>query len=111
MSRRSLLTLSLAVVILSTATVNGQDLETSQDVARLDMAAVPDLDVASIRAIQRQLLQRAISPGPIDGIIGPRTSGAIRLFQERFGMKPTGNVDNQLLFSLGLPEIALNQTP
>ncbi len=111
MNRQFLLITSLVAAILSTATVNGQDRGTPQDVASLDMDAVPSLDTASIRVIQRKLLERSISPGPIDGIIGPRTSGAIRSFQERFGMKPSGNVDNQFLFSLGLPELTLNTSP
>ena len=112
MSRKLLLFASLAIAaILSITAVKGQDLGRSQDVARLDMDAVLNLDKASIRVIQRRLLDRSISPGKIDGIKGPRTSGAIRSFQERFGMKSSGNVDNQLLFSLGLPELALDQSP
>jgi len=112
MGRKLLLFASLAITaILFITAVKGQDLGRSEDVARLDMDAAPNLDKASIRVIQRRLLDRSISPGKIDGIKGPRTSGAIRSFQERFGMKSSGNVDNQLLFSLGLPELALDQSP
>jgi peptidoglycan hydrolase-like protein with peptidoglycan-binding domain len=73
-------------------------------ISNLDMAASPEL----IRAVQDGLLERESRPGPRDRLYGPKTASAIRSFQERFGMKPSGQIDNQLLCGLGLSQFAAN---
>lgn len=40
--------------------------------------------------IQARLRNLGFDPGPIDGIIGPRTQGAIKGFQSKFGLKVDG---------------------
>jgi peptidoglycan hydrolase-like protein with peptidoglycan-binding domain len=40
--------------------------------------------------------------------MGPKTEAAVRAFQERYGMSPSGRIDNQLLFALGRPDLAQN---
>jgi peptidoglycan hydrolase-like protein with peptidoglycan-binding domain len=80
---------------------------TAQTAAKLNMAAEPDLDRDGVRTVQRVLREKAIDPGPIDGAAGPRTKGAVRTFQKRYGMKETGEIDNQLLFALGEAELAI----
>src|SRR5690606_24112304 len=42
------------------------------------------------RAIQRALAAAGYSPGPIDGIIGPRTREAVKAFQNAFGLVVDG---------------------
>jgi len=71
------------------------------------MDAVPALDVEGVRKVQTALQKRGIDPGPIDGILGPLTKEAIRTFQSRYGMKATGEVDNQTLFALGEVDLAI----
>src|SRR5215831_15735462 len=39
-----------------------------------------------VREIQFMLLRIGIDPGPIDGVVGPQTTGAFRKFQERAGL-------------------------
>jgi hypothetical protein len=39
-----------------------------------------------VREIQFMLLRVGIDPGPIDGVVGPQTTGAFRKFQERAGL-------------------------
>ncbi len=39
-----------------------------------------------VREIQFMLLRIGIDPGPIDGVAGPQTTGALRKFQERSGL-------------------------
>lgn len=75
-----------------------------QDVHKLDMAAVPDLDRDSVRNVQRALENKGFDPGPIDGRVGSKTRQAIRGFQDRFGIKANGELNNQTLFALGIIE-------
>ena len=75
--------------------------------ASLNMAAVPDLDRENVRVVQSGLRDKGMNPGPIDGIVGPRTREAVRAFQTRYGMKPSGALDNQLLFALGDADLAI----
>lgn len=78
---------------------------TPADLTRVDTQAVPTLNPDKVRIIQQALQSKGIDPGPIDGIYGPRTREAVRMFQDRYGMNPTGEVDNQTLFALGKPEL------
>jgi peptidoglycan hydrolase-like protein with peptidoglycan-binding domain len=80
---------------------------TPNAVANLDMSATPDLDRGGVRAVQNSLRAKGFDPGRIDGVVGPLTREAIKAFQSRYGMKPTGAVDNQLLFALGHADLAL----
>jgi peptidoglycan hydrolase-like protein with peptidoglycan-binding domain len=72
----------------------------------LDMDAIPGLTREGIRAVQQALQKRGFSPGPIDGVIGPLTTEAVRKFQDAYGMKTSGRVDNQTLYALGEPQLA-----
>jgi peptidoglycan hydrolase-like protein with peptidoglycan-binding domain len=75
-------------------------------VSQLNMSAVPKLDSDGVRKVQTLLKQKGIAAGPLDGVAGPLTRAAIRTFQERYGMKPSGDIDNQLLLGLGAVELA-----
>jgi len=79
----------------------------TRDIAKMNMAAVPDLDQDSIRIVQSALINKGFDPGPIDGSVGPRTRQAVRSFQDRYGMKANGEISNQLLFALGKVDIAI----
>ena len=74
--------------------------------ADIDVAATPALAPDGVRRVQAALQKKGMSPGHIDGIIGPLTKEAIRRFQDRYGMKATGEIDNQTLFALGEVELA-----
>jgi peptidoglycan hydrolase-like protein with peptidoglycan-binding domain len=74
-------------------------------IAQLDMAAVPALDDGAIRRVQGLLKQRGFDPGPLDGVVGPVTRGAVRAFQDHYGLK-AGEIDNQTLFALGAADLA-----
>jgi peptidoglycan hydrolase-like protein with peptidoglycan-binding domain len=75
--------------------------------ANLNMTATPDLDRGAVRTVQTTLRTKGFDPGPIDGVVGPRTREAMKAYQSRYGMKPTGGIDNQLLFALGHSDLAL----
>jgi peptidoglycan hydrolase-like protein with peptidoglycan-binding domain len=80
-----------------------------QSVRDLDMDAVPTLSDEIVRRVQQALVKKGIDPGPIDGIFGPRTKEAVRKFQDRYGIKTSGEIDNQTLFALGESELALRR--
>ncbi len=50
-------------------------------------------DPDDVERVQQLLADNGISPGAIDGKIGPKTIGAIRKFQARFLANPDGRVD------------------
>lgn len=79
---------------------------TAQDTSQLEMGAVPTLNPDKIRQVQQALQNKGFDPGPIDGIFGPKTKEAVRNFQDRYGMKADGEIDNQTLYALGKPELA-----
>jgi hypothetical protein len=72
----------------------------------LNMDTVPNIERDGIRKVQTLLKDKGFDPGPIDGVVGPRTTSALRDFQERFGIKSSGTIDNQTLFALGAIELA-----
>jgi peptidoglycan hydrolase-like protein with peptidoglycan-binding domain len=52
--------------------------------------------------VQRALAARGYYYGPIDGILGPRTRGAIERYQANRGLVVTAAIDEPTLASLGL---------
>src|ERR1043166_598347 len=61
-------------------------------------AASGDADVA---ALQVALRARGLYSGTIDGFTGPSTTAAVKRFQRRRGLQPTGNVDSRTRRALG----------
>ncbi len=74
---------------------------TAQAAGELAMDAVPNLNPDNIRQVQQALQKKGFNPGPIDGVLGPQTEEAVRDFQDRYGMKASGKLDNQTLYALG----------
>jgi hypothetical protein len=58
---------------------------------------LPNLD---LRSVQVALVYLGFSPGPIDGIMGPRTAAAIMAFQRKRKLKATGRLDAQMTDTL-----------
>jgi peptidoglycan hydrolase-like protein with peptidoglycan-binding domain len=71
------------------------------------MDAMPTLNTDGVRKVQQALQKKGINPGRIDGIYGPLTKEAVRTFQSRYGIKATGEVNNQTLFALGEVDLAI----
>ena len=55
-----------------------------------------------VEAIQRALIERGFDPGKVDGAMGRRTRGTIRMFQRSVGLPDTGRADDATLTALGL---------
>ncbi|MEM7224234.1 MAG: peptidoglycan-binding protein [Pseudomonadota bacterium] len=56
--------------------------------------------VALVRRAQRDLLALGYRPGPIDGVLGPRTEAAIKAYQRRHGLPADGKVTKALVTQL-----------
>lgn len=61
-------------------------------------------DSQQIRQVQETLSDKGYEVGPVDGIMGPQTSGALREFQQDEGLAATGQPDQQTLEALGVQE-------
>ncbi|WP_035748934.1 peptidoglycan-binding protein [Arthrobacter sp. 35W] len=59
-------------------------------VGPVDPPAGPVLDLAQVAGIQAALTALGYSPGPVDGLSGPRTTAAIRQFQADQGLSADG---------------------
>lgn len=57
----------------------------------------PEMRRAFIVGIQEELAKLGYAPGPSDGILGPRTTGAIRAYQRDAGLPVTGRASSELL--------------
>ena len=52
------------------------------------------------RTVQESLIEKGFDPGPVDGILGPKTKAAIMKFQESNGLTANGEVDDATKSSL-----------
>jgi Putative peptidoglycan binding domain len=75
---------------------------TGRSIETLNMSAVPDIDRNKVRQVQNVLKTKGFDPGPLNGVVGEKTKEAVQQFQDRFGIKATGAIDNQTLFALGV---------
>jgi peptidoglycan hydrolase-like protein with peptidoglycan-binding domain len=78
----------------------------AQSPGELDMDAVPNLTPDGVRQVQQALQKKGFDPGPLDGVRGPQTKEAVRKFQDFYGIKASGEIDNQTLYALGETQLA-----
>jgi localization factor PodJL len=65
------------------------------------MLRTATIDMAdAVRNIQRILNDRGFDAGTPDGVIGAKTTAAIRAFQEANELEPTGRIDAPLVEAL-----------
>jgi hypothetical protein len=55
-----------------------------------------------VKTAQQKLKDAGYDPGPIDGIVGPKTRAAIRGFQQAKGLPVTGKLDQKTASAMGL---------
>lgn len=60
----------------------------------------PAEDPATVRTIQQLLVDAGYTPGPVDGVHGPKTREAIIAFQSKMELAPDGLISADLLGSL-----------
>ena len=57
-------------------------------------------DTADIRWVQQRLQSLGYNPGPADGLVGSKTTAAVRRYQQDQGLVPTGRITSQLIQTL-----------
>lgn len=60
-----------------------------------------DASREEVKAVQEALREHGQDPGPIDGIMGPKTQAALREFQRSEGLPETGRIDPETMAKLG----------
>jgi peptidoglycan hydrolase-like protein with peptidoglycan-binding domain len=53
-----------------------------------------------IQQIQERLKAEGVDPGPVDGVMSPRTEAALRQYQEKHGLTVSGAADEETLARL-----------
>ena len=56
-----------------------------------------------VKALQQALQAKGVDPGPIDGIMGPKTTEALKAFQKDQKLTESGRLDDQTREKLGVP--------
>jgi peptidoglycan hydrolase-like protein with peptidoglycan-binding domain len=56
----------------------------------------------NVKSVQEALRDKGFDPGPIDGVMGRRTSAALRSFQQSKNLKATGQLDADTSQQLGV---------
>ena len=57
---------------------------------------------SQVRRVQEALKSEGHDPGPIDGVMGPRTQQALRQYQRQENLKETGRLDQDTMNKLGV---------
>jgi len=55
-----------------------------------------------VKSIQTALRQAGNDPGTVDGVMGKRTSAALRTYQKEHDLKVTGKADDETCARLGV---------
>src|SRR5216117_3050723 len=56
----------------------------------------------NVRTAQQALRDQGYNPGPIDGVMGPRTSAAVLDYQTKEGLTASGQLDDATMDKLGV---------
>ena len=68
-------------------------------------------DRAAVERAQKALKQAGHDPGSIDGVMGARTSAALRDYQKKQGLTATGQLDDATRVKLGEPGESASASP
>jgi peptidoglycan hydrolase-like protein with peptidoglycan-binding domain len=66
------------------------------------VGAEPGNNKQQVKAVQEALKEKGFDPGAIDGAMGPRTTAALREFQQAEGLRVTGRLDAGTRSRLGI---------
>jgi hyperosmotically inducible protein len=77
--------------------------ELTYDAAKQDQSpATTTGSQAQMMAMQRALKDKGFDPGPMDGIVGPRTASALKEYQKSENLAMTGTMDRDTAAKLGV---------
>lgn len=88
------------LVLAATETPSGISLQTEE--GQQQQVTALKLDEKKVSELQTALKEKGFAVGAVDGIVGPKTMGAIRNFQSQAGLTATGQPDQQTLKALGI---------
>jgi peptidoglycan hydrolase-like protein with peptidoglycan-binding domain len=66
------------------------------------MATDGQAGAEQVKSLQKALQEKGMDPGPVDGIMGPRTQAALRAYQKDQKLPETGRMDAQTREKLGV---------
>jgi peptidoglycan hydrolase-like protein with peptidoglycan-binding domain len=72
------------------------------NVSAAEVKSSSPLTPRTIRQAQEALKNKGRDPGPIDGVLGPRTVAALDAYQKAEGLATTGRLDAKTIESLGI---------
>ncbi len=75
---------------------------TAQTPAQPGSGMAGTANAETIRQVQKQLNDRGMQAGPVDGVMGPMTRSAVQEFQRAQGLDGGGNLTPQTLSALGV---------
>ena len=55
-----------------------------------------------VKSVQKALQDKGMDPGPIDGVMGPKTMAALKAFQKDQKLTESGRLDDQTREKLGV---------
>src|SRR6266478_9283935 len=93
---------SVASVVVSLATFAGSGGAAGTAHAASAVSPTATSEPRFIREAQRTLGELGYRPGPIDGVVGRRTQGALARYQRSEGIPVTGHLDAETLVRLDI---------
>ena len=75
---------------------------TSSKASQSGMSANGGAASEQVKAVQKALQDKGMDPGPIDGIMGPKTMAALKAFQKDQKLAESGRLDDQTREKLGV---------
>jgi peptidoglycan hydrolase-like protein with peptidoglycan-binding domain len=57
-------------------------------------------------AMQQALKDKGFDPGPMDGVIGPKTTAALKDYQKSENLAMTGKMDRDTAVKLGVKKVS-----
>jgi peptidoglycan hydrolase-like protein with peptidoglycan-binding domain len=91
--RRGITLAALTYGIISASTITSATLSRCYAAEAESDAQGLQINPPLIREIQFMLLRLGLNPGPIDGVVGPETNGAVHAFQRQAGLPVTDLVN------------------
>ena len=64
-----------------------------------------------IKKVQSALKEKGFDPGPVDGLMGPKTEQALKQFQQANKLQVTGKPDQATMKALGVEEPSTGEGP
>ena len=93
---------SVAAIVVSLATFAGMGGGAGPVHAASASSAAATSEPRFVREAQRTLGELGYRPGPIDGVVGRRTQGALASYQRSEGIPVTGHLDAETLVRLDI---------